>query len=45
MTYTNAAATPLPIPTIKTTSSPSPEIPNYNKFVPRELKFKPIALS
>jgi len=48
MTYrndTNAAPTPLPVPATKTTSAPSPEISIPNKFVPRDLKLKPIALS
>jgi hypothetical protein len=45
MTYANAFPAALPTQVTKTTSAPSPEIPPNNKFIPRDLKFKPIPLS
>lgn len=45
MTYTTTNHVALPKFNSQNTGAPSPEIQNNNKFVPRDLKFKPIALS
>lgn len=45
MTYTKTVPVAVPAQIPKTTSAPSPEVPSNNKFMLRDLKFKPIALS
>jgi len=45
MTYTKSNPVALPPEVSKTSSSPSPEPTSKMHFVPRDLKFKPIALS
>jgi len=45
MTYSTTNHAALLKPNTQNTGAPSPEVQNNNKFVPRGLKFKPIALS
>jgi hypothetical protein len=45
MTYNSTKLIAIPKSTPQTTEAPSPETLSSNKFIPRDLKFKAIALS